>query len=91
MAKLLREYVSLEYDQKLVKEAREQGKPIMLSERQIKIIEYIQKIGYLQNKSFGSLFPMVSEDTVLNELKGLQDAGIIKKTGVTKSARYIML
>ncbi|OGH48306.1 MAG: hypothetical protein A3A51_00735 [Candidatus Levybacteria bacterium RIFCSPLOWO2_01_FULL_39_10] len=67
------------------------GKPIMLSERQIKIIEYIQKIGYLQNKSFGSLFPMVSEDTVLNELKGLQDAGIIKKTGVTKSARYIML
>ena len=66
------------------------GKPIMLTERQIKIIEYIQKIGYLQNKSFGSLFPMVSEDTILNELKGLQSSGIIKKTGVTKSARYVM-
>lgn len=66
------------------------GKPIMLTERQIKIIEYIQKIGYLQNKAFGTLFPMVSEDTILNELKGLLSNGIIKKTGVTKSARYIM-
>jgi Fic family protein len=66
------------------------GKPIMLTERQIKIIEYIQKIGYLQNKAFGTLFPMVSEDTILNELKGLVNNGIIKKTGVTKSARYVM-
>ncbi len=66
------------------------GKPIMLTERQIKIIEYIQKIGYLQNKAFESLFPMVSEDTILNELKGLLTNGIIKKTGVTKSARYVM-
>lgn len=66
------------------------GKPVMLTDRQIKIIEYMQKIGYLQNKAFESLFPMVSEDTILNELKGLQANGIIKKTGVTKSARYIM-
>ncbi len=66
------------------------GKPIMLTDRQIRIIEYIQKIGYLQNKSFESLFPMVSEDTILNELKGLQVSGIIKKQGVTKSARYVM-
>ena len=66
------------------------GRPIMLSERQIKIIEYIQKIGYLQNKAFGSLFPMVSEDTILNELKDLLKNGIIKKQGKTKAARYIM-
>lgn len=31
MSKLLREYVSLAYDQKMVKEAREQGRPIVLS------------------------------------------------------------
>jgi len=31
--------------------------------RQLKIIEYIQKIGYLQNQAFESLFPMVSGDT----------------------------
>lgn len=66
------------------------GKPVMLTDRQIKIIEYIQKIGYLQNKAFGTIFPMVSEDTILNELKGLLTNGIIKKTGSTKGAKYIM-
>lgn len=66
------------------------GKPIMLSDRQLKIIEYIQKTGYLQNKAFESLFPMVSEDTILNELKGLLKTSIIRKQGVTKAAKYIM-
>ncbi|OGH10125.1 MAG: hypothetical protein A2152_01825 [Candidatus Levybacteria bacterium RBG_16_35_6] len=66
------------------------GKPILLSDRQLKIIEYIQKTGYLQNKAFPSIFPMVSEDTILNELKSLLKNKIIKKQGVTKAARYIM-
>lgn len=66
------------------------GAPILLSPRQLKIIEYIQKIGYLQNQAFETLFPMISEDTILNEIKGLVTAGIIKKHGVTKGAKYIM-
>ncbi|HZJ18122.1 MAG TPA: Fic family protein [Patescibacteria group bacterium] len=66
------------------------GRPLMLSERQLKIIEYIQKTGYLQNKAFSQLFPMISEDTILNELKELLSKGIVKKQGVTKGARYIM-
>ncbi len=66
------------------------GRPIMLSDRQLKIVEYIQKTGYLQNKAFEQLFPMVSEDTILNELKGLQRSGIIRKQGKTKGARYVM-
>lgn len=66
------------------------GKPLMLSDRQLKIIEYIQKTGYLQNKAFETLFPMVSEDTILNELKVLVKNGIVKKQGVTKGARYVM-
>lgn len=66
------------------------GAPLMLSDRQLKIIEYIQKAGYLQNQAFSSLFPMVSEDTVLNELKALLNSGIIKKSGKTKGAKYIM-
>ena len=66
------------------------GKPLMLSDRQLKIIEYIQKIGYLENKGFKSLFPMVSEDTVLNELKELVKHGVVKKQGVTKAAKYVM-
>lgn len=66
------------------------GNPILLSPRQLKIIEYIQKVGYLQNQAFESLFPMISEDTILNELKALLKNGIIKKHGVTKGAKYIM-
>jgi len=66
------------------------GKPILLTDRQLKIIEYIQQTGYLQNQAFSQLFPMVSEDTILNELKPLLKNGIIKKQGVTKGAKYIM-
>ncbi len=66
------------------------GKPLLLSERQLKIIEYVQETGYLQNSAFKQLFPFVSEDTVLNELKGLIKAGLIKKHGTTKAAKYIM-
>lgn len=67
------------------------GKPLLLSDRQLKIIEYIQKTGYLQNKGFKSLFPMISEDTILNELKALMNAGIVKKQGSTKGAKYVMV
>jgi Fic family protein len=66
------------------------GTPLLLSSRQLKIIEYIQKTGFLQNQAFKTLFPMVSEDTVLNELKGLMKAGIIRKSGSTKGAKYVM-
>lgn len=66
------------------------GKPLMLSDRQLKIIEYIQKTGYLQNKAFPQIFPFVSEDTILNELKGLLSTDIIRKQGVTKGAKYVM-
>ena len=67
------------------------GKPLMLTDRQLKIIEYIQSIGFLQNNAFKSLFPFVSEDTVLNELKVLIQSGLIKKHGSTKAAKYILV
>ncbi len=66
------------------------GGPIMLSERQLKIIEYVQKVGYLENKTFESLFPMVSEDTALREVQDLVAKGILKKQGVTKGVKYVM-
>lgn len=65
------------------------GKQIFLTERQIKIIEYIQEVGYLQNKSFSTLFPSISEDSVLRDVQDLIKKGIIKKVGSTKSARYV--
>lgn len=66
------------------------GKPMMLSDRQLKIIEYIQETGFLQNQAFKDLFPMISEDAVLLDLKSLVKAGLIRKSGVTKGAKYIM-
>jgi Fic family protein len=66
------------------------GKPLLLTERQLKIIEFIQQVGFLQNQAFSQLFPMISEDTILNELKGLLSTGIIKKQGKTKGAKYVM-
>jgi len=67
------------------------GQQIFLTDRQIKIIEYIQEIGYLQNKSFSTLFTDISEDSVLRDVQDLTKKGIIKKVGSTKSARYIMV
>lgn len=66
------------------------GKQIFLSERQITIMEYIQRAGYLQNQSFPDLFPKISEDTILRDLKDLLDKGIIKKVGKTKASRYTL-
>lgn len=66
------------------------GKPLMLSDRQLKLIEYIQETGFLQNNAFKSLFPFVSEDTVLNDLKVLIKSGLVRKQGSTKAAKYIM-
>lgn len=66
------------------------GKPIFLNERQIAIIEYIQRVGYIQNPVFRDLFPKVSEDTILRDLHDLIKKGIMRKEGKTKAARYIL-
>ena len=67
------------------------GQQIYLTERQVKIIEYIQEVGYLQNQAFLTLFTNVSEYTVLREVQDLVKKGLTKKVGSTKSARYIMV
>jgi len=66
------------------------GQQMTLSERQIKIVEFIQENGFLQNKAFFELFPMISEDTVLRELKDLVKKGIVKKEGTTKGVKYYL-
>ncbi len=66
------------------------GKPFLMTERQMKIVEYIQANGYLENKAFKSVFPMISEDSVLLDLKALISAGVLKKQGVTKGVKYVM-
>jgi Fic family protein len=66
------------------------GQQMSLTERQIKLVEYIQENGFLQNKAFFEIFPMISEDTVLRELKDLLKKGIVIKDGSTKGARYVL-
>jgi len=67
------------------------GKQIFLTERQVKIIEYIQEVGYLQNQSFNTLFPDISEDSVLRDVQDLVKKSLLKKVGSTKAARYVMV
>lgn len=65
------------------------GQQIFLTERQVKLIEYIQEVGYLQNKAFKTIFPDISEDSVLRDVQDLVKKNLIKKIGSTKSARYV--
>lgn len=66
------------------------GGPVMLSERQLKIIEYITENGFIENNAYNTLFPMVSEDTVLREVQDLVKKGLLKKQGVTKGVKYML-
>ncbi len=59
-----------------------------LTPRQEKIVEYLQDYGLVRNRDFGMLFPEISEDSVLRDLKKLINEGIVVKMGSTKSSRY---
>lgn len=86
--KIKEKILKLSQDTKL--KERFGGQQIYLTDRQIKIVEYIQDIGYLQNQSFATVFPDLSEDTILRDVQDLIKKGLIKKIGSTKSARYVM-
>lgn len=61
---------------------------VALTDRQEKIVTFLQDYGLLQNKAFARLFPDVSEDSILRDLKVLVDMNIVVKKGRTKSSRY---
>ena len=64
------------------------GSQVYLSERQIKIVEYLSEAERGRMGEIHSLFPMVSDDTVLREIQDMTGKGIIKKGGSTKGAFY---
>lgn len=66
------------------------GEQIALSERQMRLMEYIADQGGALMSTLKKLIPLVSEDTILRDLQGLTKKGIIKKEGSTKSARYVI-
>lgn len=77
---------------KLSVDLRLKGKQgqVVLNERQIKIVEYLDKNGQINNAAWRELFPMVSDDTILRDLKALMKNKIIKKRGSTKAAVYVL-
>ena len=64
------------------------GKQIHLTERQIKLVEYMQQFGGLRMPDAQQLLPMVSDDTIWRDLKKLVDTGAVEKRGSTKGAYY---
>lgn len=63
---------------------------IALSERQMKLVEYMEAYGSVSNRQWRSLLRDYSDDTILRDLKDLQKKGLIKKKGSTKGAVYIL-
>jgi len=67
---------------------RQKKGQVFLSERQERIIQYLEENIRLVRKDYSQLFPDVSEDTVLRELNDLLKKKIIRKRGRTKGAAY---
>ncbi len=67
------------------------GKQIALTERQIKLVEYMQQFGGLRMPDAQSLLPMVSDDTIWRDLKRLIDDKVVEKRGSTKGAYYCLV
>lgn len=66
------------------------GEQVSLSERQVRLFEYLSDQGSASMPELRKVLPMVSDDTILRDLRDLLDKGIIKKTGSTKASRYVI-
>ena len=66
------------------------GEQLMLTERQMMIMEYLHRHKSMQNKEFRKIFPDFSDDTVLREIQFLRKKGLLKKIGGTKKATYVL-
>lgn len=66
------------------------GQQVALSERQIRLMEYLQDFGQLTMSEAERLLPMVSRDTILRDLRDLIAKGVMKKRGRTKGVIYLI-
>lgn len=66
------------------------GKQVALTERQMRLVEYLSDTQLARMADLKKVLQMVSEDTILRDLRDLMGKGIIKKEGSTKAARYVM-
>lgn len=68
----------------------EGGKVISLSEREITIMEEMTIQGEMTIKEIREILPMVSDDTILRDLKDLILKKLLRKKGKTKGAVYVL-
>lgn len=66
------------------------GKQVALSERQMSLVEYLEENRMITTTEARRVLSMVSDDTILRDLKDLIKKGIVKKEGKTKAAKYLM-
>lgn len=66
------------------------GEQVPLTERQMRLVEYLSEQGSAPMRDLKDVLSMVSEDTILRDLRDLMEKGIIKKEGSTKAARYVI-
>jgi Fic family protein len=67
------------------------GKQISLSGRQIKIVRFLKDHDSLIMAEAKKLLPMVSDDTLLRDLKELIKKGIVVREGKTKGVKYRLI
>jgi Fic family protein len=66
------------------------GQQVALTERQMKLLEYLSETGSAGMLELKNVLQMVSEDTILRDVTYLLEKNIIKKEGKTKASRYII-
>lgn len=66
------------------------GEQVALSARQMKLIEHMSENGKAVMGDLREVLPMVSDDTILRDLKDLMNKNIVEKEGSTKASRYII-
>lgn len=66
------------------------GKQIALSERQIALMEVFQLRDEITMKEAREILPMISDDTILRDLRDLIKKGLVKKKGKTKGVKYLL-
>jgi len=69
---------------------KERGQQIALSDRQIKIIEFLRKNTEITVREGRKVLPGLSDDTILREIKDLMKKKVVVKRGSTKAARYVL-
>jgi len=66
------------------------GVQVALTDRQIAMLELLREKRNAVTGDFARIFPMISTDTILRDLKDMLKKGIIRKEGVTKGVVYFL-